>query len=91
MRRQLRTGRYLIASVMLLLGLFASGGSDASVTYTYDAAGRLTTAKYDNGACVAYGYDASSNRTSQTNTIGGPPATPTWGTGSWGCFAWTPH
>src|SRR5260370_19732375 len=68
--------RSLIVSITLLLGLFASGGSDASVVYTYDPAGRVTTALYDNGACIAYGYDATGNRTSQTNTVGGAPAPP---------------
>jgi YD repeat-containing protein len=82
--------RSFIASVVLLLGVFAAGGSDASVTYTYDPAGRVTTAHYDNGACIAYSYDAASNRTAQTNTVGGSPVTPTWGTGAWGCFVWTP-
>jgi YD repeat-containing protein len=89
MRSQFRTIRALIVAVALLLGLIAAGGSDASVTYTYDPAGRVTTAVYDNGACIAYGYDAASNRTSQTNTVGGAPVTATWGTGTWGCFAWT--
>jgi YD repeat-containing protein len=81
----------LIASVMLLFGIFTPVGSYASVSYTYDPVGRVTTALYDNGACVAYAYDASGNRTSQINTVSGTPGTPTWGSGVWGCFPWTPH
>jgi YD repeat-containing protein len=66
-------------------------GSIASAIYTYDQVGRLTTALYDNGVCVAYAYDANGNRTSQINTLGGTPASPIWGSGVWGCFSWTPH
>jgi YD repeat-containing protein len=61
----------------------------ASVAYTYDLLGRVTTALYDNGTCIIYSYDAAGNRTSQTNTTGGAPVTATWGTGTWGCFKWT--
>jgi YD repeat-containing protein len=78
------------ATALLLAGLFASPSqaATASISYTYDALGRVTTALYDNGACVVYTYDAVGNRTSQTNTTAGGPGTPTWGTGSWGCFQW---
>jgi YD repeat-containing protein len=61
----------------------------ASTSYTYDQLGRLITALYDNGTCVAYAYDANGNRTSQVITISGGPETPVWGTGIWGCFVWT--
>ena len=78
----------------LLLFAFAAlmpSGSIASAIYTYDQIGRLTTALYDNGVCVAYAYDANGNRTSQINTLAGAPASPIWSSGVWGCFPWTPH
>jgi YD repeat-containing protein len=81
-----RAKAIFLASVFLL---FADSG-DASTIYTYDLLGRVTTVQYDNGLCIAYTYDANGNRTSQTNTIAGPPATAVWGTGVWGCFKWTP-
>jgi YD repeat-containing protein len=62
----------------------------ASAAYTYDEAGRVRSVRYDNGVCVAYAYDAAGNRTAQTITSGGAPNTPTWGTGVFGCFYWTP-
>lgn len=62
----------------------------ASVAYTYDDLGRVRAVRYDNGVCVTYAYDANGNRTSQTITSGGAPATPTWGSGVFGCFYWTP-
>lgn len=62
----------------------------ASASYTYDPLGRVTTAIYDNGLCVAYVYDANGNRLSQTNTLACAPSTPTWGSGTWGCFSWPP-
>jgi YD repeat-containing protein len=78
-RRQLA-----IASVSLAL---AGTAAAASVIFSYDEVGRVSTAWYDNNMCVAYLYDASGNRTSQTNAT---PGTPAWGSGAWGCFNWTP-
>lgn len=87
-RRRIRRAT---AAALLLLSVLVPHPTDASVSYTYDRVGRLTTAVYDNGICVAYAYDAAGNRTSQINTLAGTPVTPTWGTGTWGCFAWTPQ
>jgi len=82
----------IIALICAMASALTDGASaaTASVTYTYDQVGRLATALYDNGVCVVYNYDASGNRTAQTNTLSGAPATPIWGTGVWGCFKWTP-
>jgi hypothetical protein len=74
-----------------LLGLVAAAAAEAAgVAYSYDFVGRVTTAVYDNALCIVYGYDANGNRLSQTNTSGGSPVSPVWGTGTWGCFFWTP-
>jgi YD repeat-containing protein len=81
----------LIALVLLSLGTFTPGATGASVVYSYDQLGRVTTALYDNGLCIAYSYDVNGNRTSQTNTLSGTPGMPTWGSGVWGCFPWTPQ
>ncbi len=78
------------AALLALLGILIPGGAIGSVSYTYDQLGRLTTGLYDNGLCIAYSYDANGNRTAQTNTISSAPEQPTWGTGVWGCFTWTP-
>lgn len=59
-----------------------------SVVYGYDKVGRLITALYDNGTCLVYAYDANGNRTSQNSTSA--TTTPVWGTGTFGCFSWTP-
>ncbi|BCM19202.1 hypothetical protein MJ8_29740 [Mesorhizobium sp. J8] len=77
---------------MLVLAFLtvSSSAIAGSVAYTYDPAGRLTTALYDNNTCIAYSYDANGNRTSQTNTVGGAPVSAVWGSGVWGCFKWTP-
>ncbi len=79
------------AFVFFAFAVLVPNGSIASAIYTYDQVGRLTTALYDNGICVAYAYDANGNRTSQINTLAGAPASPIWGSGVWGCFLWTPH
>jgi YD repeat-containing protein len=75
----------------MALAMASAAAVTASVSYTYDLLGRVATALYDNGACIVYSYDPNGNRTSQTITVSGSPTTPTWGTGSWGCFQWTPH
>jgi YD repeat-containing protein len=64
--------------------------ADSSSNLTYDVVGRVATSLYDNNSCVAYGYDANGNRTSQTNTIESTPESATWGSGVLGCFKWTP-
>lgn len=88
-----RTQRYrLLATASLIAGLgFVPSEADSSSEFTYDPVGRVTTALYDNGLCVAYGYDANGNRTSQNNTIAAAPEQPTWGSGVFGCFKWTPQ
>jgi YD repeat-containing protein len=75
-----------LAIVLGLVALTVPGGAFGSAVYTYDKAGRLLVARYDNGMCVAYTYDANGNRTSQTNLS----ATAVWGAGIFGCFNWTP-
>ena len=88
------TCRRTIAAAFAAAALLAAAASQSasaangSVSYTYDALGRLITAHYDTGVCIVYAYDANGNRTSQTVNVGGNPGTPTWGTGTWGCFNW---
>lgn len=82
-RRKVVYYAFTIASLLL------STSSYASILYTYDANGRVTSALYDNGVCVVYTYDANGNRLSQTTIPAGSANTPTWGTGIYGCFKWT--
>ena len=79
-----------VASMALLGLVIAAAAEAAGVAYSYDFVGRVTTAVYDNALCIVYGYDANGNRSSQTNTSGGTPVSPVWGSGTWGCFFWTP-
>jgi YD repeat-containing protein len=78
------------AALIAVFGLLTMTAAWADVIFTYDAVGRVRTARYDNGICVFYVYDANGNRTAQTNVNGGAPGMPTWGSGVWGCFPWTP-
>lgn len=78
------------AAAALVLAALTAAALGANMGFTYDETGRVRTARYDNGACIVYAYDASGNRTSQVITSGGAPTTPTWGTGTFGCFYWTP-
>jgi len=84
-----RLARFLtIFAVGIALPLAAAADAQTVVRYTYDRAGRIMTALYDNGVCVVYAYDANGNRTSRTIMAAGAPNTPTWGTGRFGCFNW---
>ena len=74
-------------SALVGVGLLISLGVSASTLFSYDVTGRVTTAAYDNGLCVAYSYDSAGNRTAQSNVA---TTTPAWGSSIWGCFNWTP-
>lgn len=82
-----RNARYRIAAGALALAVALTSSAlqaaNGSVVYTYDALGRLATASYDTGVCIAYTYDANGNRLSQRILV----TTPT-STGVWGCFNW---
>ena len=67
----------------------AAGGT---VTYSYDALGRLRQVTYPNGVTVTYALDAAGNRTNVTTTQPpSAPGTPTFSsiTGSTATAAWT--
>lgn len=76
--------RLLIVTAIMLAPTIAQ----ASVLYTYDSVGRLTTALYDNNVCLVYSYDKSGNRTLKTVNMSGPVSSAVWGAGLWGCFRW---
>ena len=82
-----QTRGWVTAATLVLFALLITDASGAGVTYTYDQPGRIATGLYDNGLCLAYTYDANGNRTAQTASTPGAPA---WGSGTWGCFSWTP-
>jgi hypothetical protein len=90
-RRAGRIGVALCVTAMLAFGIMAALAATGSVTYTYDALGRLSTANYDTGVCIAYAYDANGNRTSQTVTVSGAGATGYWGCFTWGNAQWGTH
>jgi YD repeat-containing protein len=82
--------RYLPAIAAAVLMLAPASVGSSAVIYGYDPVGRLATAKYDDGTCVVYAYDANGNRTSAVTTRGGTPELAEWGSGVWGCLAWSP-
>ncbi len=89
-------GKRAIVLALTALCLWLGGGASVvladSVSYTYDALGRLVRATYDNGATIVYNYDGAGNRTSVvvTGVVGGifhghvtlpgrpAPPDPTW-------------
>jgi YD repeat-containing protein len=60
----------IAVSLVVLAGGFSTAYADppASVTYSYDDAGRLRSATYSDGKVVHYQYDPAGNRTAVTNT-----------------------
>jgi YD repeat-containing protein len=86
-------GVRLLACLIALTGSTATFAANGSVTYTYDALGRVTTTSYDTGVIVIYTYDANGNRTQQvinvntstlTWTAAATPCTSNcWGAGLW--------
>jgi YD repeat-containing protein len=76
----------MIALAIILVALSmpsATRAANGSVSYSYDALGRLLTANYDTGVCIVYSYDANGNRTSQQILVVSGSST-----GVWGCFNW---
>jgi len=72
---RLRTSHVLAMTAVFLLSLSFLAGSNAakaangSVTYTYDALGRIASASYDTGVLIYYTYDANGNRLSQVVNV----------------------
>jgi YD repeat-containing protein len=69
-----------------------ASAANGSVTYAYDALGRIVSASYDTGVIVIYTYDANGNRLSQTINVN--TSTMVWsgtsGTAGWGQRLWGP-
>lgn len=78
---------------LVLIALFCVGAAlaaNGSVTYTYDALGRVTMVNYDTGVCIMYSYDANGNRLSETIVVSATGATGVWGCFKWGQGLWGP-
>lgn len=83
-------GAYSIIFALVLLSALAMQrvfAANGSVSYTYDALGRVSSMSYDTGVCVAYTYDPNGNRLSETISVGNGSSS-VWNTGVWGCFRW---
>ncbi|WP_161915610.1 RHS repeat domain-containing protein [Methylosinus sp. C49] len=85
-RRSRAAFRQWSLAVAILAG--GANSAEAANSYSYDRLGRLTSAIYDNGLCVAYSYDANGNRTAISSSPT-PPGIPVWGAGTFGCIHWT--
>ena len=78
------------------LSLFSSAAfASETITYTYDALGRLVTVArtgtVNNGTTATYTYDKADNRSNVTVTGASSSctnSTPQWGTGTYGCMRW---
>ncbi|MET3909730.1 hypothetical protein ABID59_004087 [Bradyrhizobium sp. S3.3.6] len=81
LRRPIVVGVICLASTIWISTLIHA--ANGSVAYTYDALGRVSTASYDTGVCIAYTYDPNGNRLSESINVAAAGAT-----GVWGCFNW---
>lgn len=83
----------LVAALLVNFCIGPAAAGNGSVTYTYDALGRVTSASYDTGVVIIYSYDNNGNRTQQVvnvNTgtmcwdgIVSPCTTTQWSVGLW--------
>jgi len=69
-----QTVAIVLASIVLIPSLTMAG--TLTVSYTYDALGRLVQANYDNGARIVYGYDALGNRVAMQQEVSSFALTP---------------
>jgi YD repeat-containing protein len=74
-------------------GMNAAWAANGSVTYTYDALGRITSVNYDTGVIILYSYDANGNRTQQvinvnTSTLSWAATTTPCTVNCWGQTIW---
>ena len=91
--RQYFLGAALLCVALILEAATPALSANGSVTYTYDALGRVTTASYDTGIIIIYSYDANGNPTQQVvnvntgimcwNGIVSPCTTFQWDVGLW--------
>ena len=72
MRNAKVAGMLLVAASLFSAQPVSAG----SITYGYDALGRLVRVAYPNGAIIQYTYDANGNRTAYVVT-GSPNSAPT--------------
>ena len=89
--------RFNAQAFLLSFGVFyfvtVSAAGAATITYTYDALGRIVSETYDTGISITYSYDAAGNRaqvvttpaTAQLvwTTTSTPCATNCWGGAHW--------
>jgi uncharacterized protein RhaS with RHS repeats len=72
----MRNRHLFLAILVLTLGVQRSACAAETITYTYDANGRLvqaqTTGGRANGVTETYQFDAADNQTSRV-TVGAPP------------------
>jgi hypothetical protein len=93
-RKSVTHSWWKLAASIAAICVAAAAQASETITYTYDSRGRLV--KVDHAGTVngsvktVYRYDKADNRTNVT-VIGSPScssATPTWGSGNYGCFRW---
>jgi len=80
----------LLKAVLVCVSLASAGIAVAdtlSSQYTYDANGRLRTAKYGSTKCVIYTFDANGNRTRQNTASVNSASPPAGETNSGGATA----
>jgi len=75
-RKRLIRASFLASTALCALAATPAEAGNGSVTFTYDAVGRVTSAVYDTGVTLQYNYDPSGNRTQQVLVVGTSPGAP---------------
>ncbi len=68
MNKNFRKSNILFCAFSILISLFIILPNVYGINYTYDDAGRLTKARYDNWKIIKYKYDPAGNMTSRIIT-----------------------
>jgi YD repeat-containing protein len=79
----------VLCASLIALSCTPANAANGSVTYTYDALGRVTSVSYDTGVVIIYTYDANGNRTQQvinvnTSTMKWDNSPTPWSAAVWG-------
>jgi YD repeat-containing protein len=85
----LRAGLAAATSAALIALASSVGAATVTVTYTYDALGRVSSAIYSSSGStttITYHYDSAGNRTSTSTALSSNASA--WGAFSWGQGVW---
>lgn len=77
------------SSVLIAISLATPSYTSAADQYGYDALGRISSVRYEDGLCVIYSYDRNGNIIRQIANAAPLETSMLWGSDNWTNFAWS--